>query len=62
MMISVIKRAVVNPVILAPKKIISKGRTQHIVPAFFILGDCYEPNIPPQKLRFLNKFGKDVTC
>ena len=38
-----------------------KGRTHHIVPAFFNMGDSYEPDIPPQKQHCLNKADKKIT-
>ena len=30
------------------------------MPAFFVVGDCYEPNIAPKILICLNKVGKDI--
>jgi len=35
-----------------------KGRTQHVVSAFFILSYCYEQNTILPKWLGLNKFGK----
>ena len=37
-----------------------KGRTQHVVSAFFILSYCYEQNTILPKWLGLNKFGKKI--
>jgi hypothetical protein len=41
-------------------KLIQKGGPQHIVPAFFVLGNDYNPNAAPEFSICLNKIGKEI--
>jgi hypothetical protein len=43
-----------------PVKLIQKGGPQHIVSAFFNLGDDYNLNIAPENLLCLNKVGMNI--